>query len=117
MMVKIWDKDNFLLLGLLVITFVLVYYSPDIIITRVAFLLFLIPLYFSKKDYIWLAWIFIIVDAPGYLFKGGLLNDPNRIPVYPLISSISISFFDLAILILIIKCMFSEADKRKMLVD
>lgn len=93
---------------LLLLTFFLIYFSPYLIINRIIFLLLLIPIYKSKKDYLWIAWLFILFDAPGYLFKGGLLNDPHRIPIYPIISSISITFYDLAILVLLIKAILKK---------
>jgi hypothetical protein len=99
----IWDDDNNKFTLLLVITFVLVYFSPSVVLTRISFLFFLPLIFNSKKDYIWMAWLFIIVDAPGYLFQGGRLSDLHRIPLYPLFSSVSIDFYDLVLATYILK--------------
>lgn len=98
-----WKKDNNLLVLLLLFTFLVVYYSPNVNITRILFLLLLVPLYNSRRDYLWLAWVFILFDAPGYLFKGGQFADVQRIPIYPIMANISISFFEIALFVLFLK--------------
>jgi len=94
---SIWDKDNTLIFILLLGTFVVVYFIPVVILKRILFLALLPVIYKTKKDYFWLAWLFILFDAPGYLFKGGSIDDFERIPAYTLASSISISFYELVI--------------------
>ncbi len=106
--IKVWDKENTLFAVNLLITFVVVYFSPTILFTRLVFFMYLIIIFLSKKDYFWLAWVFIIVDAPGYLFKGYQIADPQRIPAYPISSSISLSFFDLLIIMYLLKLLTSN---------
>lgn len=110
---RIWDKDNTLFLWILIITFLLVYYSPSVTITRFAFLFFLPFIYSSRKDYIWIAWLFVIVDGPGYLFQGSMFSDPHRIPIYPLFASISISFYDLLLFTYIFKIIVKKRYRVK----
>lgn len=100
---NIWDSDNNRLFIILSITFISVYFFPGVIYTRLFFLSFIPVIYFAKKDYLWLVWLFILFDAPGYLFSGGYIDDPNRIPSYPIVTDISISFYEIITFTLLIK--------------
>lgn len=108
---QIWDKTNNKMVGILFITFLLVYFSPSVTITRVLFFGILFSIFRSKNDYFWLAWFFIVVDAPGHLFSGGTLADIQRIPIYPIVPSFTISFFDLFILVYFVKAILKRKVK------
>lgn len=104
------DIVKFLLL--IGVTIILVYYLPSPIYTKIAFLFFLPLIFYSKENFLWLAWFFIIIDAPGLLFKGGLVDDPNRIPLYTLTAGISISFTELFITVYLLKIFTKYRNKK-----
>ncbi|EMS77656.1 hypothetical protein [Desulfotignum phosphitoxidans] len=91
---KLYLKDFYLLIVLLFFSFFSVYYMP-VMFNRIAFLIILVATFRTKFDYVYLVWFFIINDAPARLFSAGALDDVGRIPLYPLVSGISISFQDL----------------------
>lgn len=101
---KIWDRDNTNLLILFGITFVSVYYLPAGL-TKLIFLVFLYRAYKTKNDYFWLAWLFIMVDAPGRLFSASGLHD-LRIPIYTFLPGMSIEFEELLLFMYIAKHYF-----------
>ena len=78
---------------LLVYSFIVVYYVGGAL-ADVLFLPLLILAYHSPKKYLWLVWFLIINDAPGRLFSASGVND-LRIPLYTIVSGISVSFQDL----------------------
>ena len=95
------NRDIYLLIALLLISFFSVYYLPSLI-NRIVFLLLLISAIRSRYDYVYLVWFFIINDAPGRLFSGGTF-DAVRIPLYPILPGVSISFQELFILFYLLK--------------
>lgn len=94
-------KDYQLLIALLLISFVSVYFTPAMF-NRLAFLVILAAAYRTRGDYVYLVWFFIINDAPGRLFSAGTF-EAARIPLYPIMGGISISFQELFILLYIFK--------------
>lgn len=100
-MVKLLKKDSNLLILLLIISFVSVYYLP-MTVNQIIFLVILASTYFTKLDYVYLVWFFIINDAPGRLFSGGRIGD-IRLPLYSIVPGFSFSVQDIFILIYIIK--------------
>jgi len=111
--IKVWDYENNYFILLFIATTLLVYFSPSVLITRFIFLIILIIIYNSKNDYFWLAWLFVIVDAPGHLFSGNYLEDTKRIPVYPLFQAVSISFYDLLIAVYFFKALARKRNPVK----
>lgn len=99
---NIWSKDNNRMMLLLFISIIAVYYLP-FRLNQLIFLVFLFIAYRSKKDYFWIAFFFILLDAPGRLFQGGALTDLHRTPFYPIIPGVSLSFNDLFILMYLFK--------------
>jgi len=94
-------KDTLLIISLLSISFVSVYFFQAWI-NRFVFLLILLAAYRTKLDYVYLVWFFIINNAPGRLFSAGAFGD-IRIPIYPIIPGISLSFQDLFLILYLIK--------------
>ena len=79
-----------------------VYYAPSFI----NYVFFLIPLalfWFSKKDYFWFAYFFVLINSPAYFFYESSGQAANRLPLYSLTSGISFSVFDLFVILSIIK--------------
>lgn len=102
--------DYQLLLFLFFVSFVSVYFLP-VMFNRVIFLLILVAAYRTKLDYVYLTWFFIISDAPGRLFSSGSLEATARIPLYPVISGVSMGFLELFIIIYLIKYLKSKKPK------
>jgi len=92
----------FQLLFLLVLSAILVYYTPASI-NRIIFLLFFIPVWYSKKDFFWFAFVLILIEAPGGLFSGGLVGDQYRLPIYNLFPKVSFSFQEVYLVIILLK--------------
>ena len=101
MKTRILQKDTLILIALIIISFFSVYFMP-VLVNRLIFLIILFVAYRTKYDYIYLTWFFIINDAPGRLFSGAAIGDV-RIPLYSIISGVSLSFQDLFIILYIIK--------------
>ncbi len=93
------------LLLYLFIAFILIYYTGARL-SRLAFLIILPVVWFSKRDYFWLVFFFILMEMPGGLFSGGERDDPQRLPIYSLIPGISFSIQELYILTLLAKSLF-----------
>jgi len=99
---NIWSKDNNQIMLLFLISIVSVYYLP-FKVNQIVFLVYLFFAYKSKKDYLWIAFFFILIDAPGRLFEGGVITDIHRIPFYPIIAGITLSFEELFIFMYLLK--------------
>jgi hypothetical protein len=93
------------------ISIISVYYLP-FRLNQLIFLVYLLLAYRSKRDYFWLAFFFILIDAPGRLFQGGALTDLHRIPFYTITSGVSLSFDDLFILMYFFKTMVMKRKYR-----
>lgn len=99
---KIWDKDNNIFLLLFLFAASTIYFLPPAL-SKIIYLGFLIFAYRSKRDYIWLAFLFVLYDTPNYFFFGGLVDDPSRVPIYQLTKGISFTFQDLLIITIVFK--------------
>lgn len=95
-------NDYIVLFVSLGVAFVFVYFIPAAL-NRVLFFIFIYLFYKSDKDYLWLAFILIIMEQPGGLFGGGERTDVMRIPVYSLGANFSISFQQIFIFTALIK--------------
>ena len=98
---KLWEFDLIQLVILLAVTFFSVYYTPPVV-NRLVFLVFLPLAYRSNKDFLWLAWFFIIIDAPGRLFSATAADD-LRIPLYSLAGGVSLEFSELFLFTYLLK--------------
>lgn len=95
-------KEPIALFIYLIAATILVYYVP-VGLNRLLFLLFLILFYRSKKNYLWIAFLFIIIEQPGGLFSGGLRNDQLRLPIYSIMPGFSFAFEQLFVLTALVK--------------
>lgn len=100
-------KLFFQLILLIILSVFLVYYIP-VAFNRLLFLLFFIPIWRSKKDFFWFAFVMVILDSPGGLFSGGALNDPYRLPIYNFAPGISFNFQEIYLFILVLKGVFKK---------
>lgn len=92
----------FMLVMLLIVSVLLIYFVPASL-NRVVFLFLLVPIWFSKSDYFWYAYVLLVLEQPGGLFSGGIVDDPYRLPIYNLYSGVSFSFIELYIFLIILK--------------
>lgn len=104
---KIWDNENSRFLLLLLILAFLIYFTPPII-SKIGFLLILPIAFRSKRDYFFIALLFILIEKPGGFFYGALRNDPSRTPLFTITAGFSIAFEELMILMLFIKVFFKK---------
>lgn len=99
---NIWDEDNYQFLFILIISAFLIYVSgPQI--SRIGHVFLLLAAYKSNKNYIWIAFLFVLYDTPNYFYFGGTADDPVRVPIYSLGKNLSLTFQDLLMFILLIK--------------
>ena len=103
----IWSRDNTKLLLAFIFTVIIVYIFPKLgvpqILIKLLFLLLLFIIFNSKNDIFWLSWFFIISDAPGRLFTLSSGGTIYRLPMYTLMSGISLGFNELFLIMYIIK--------------
>ncbi len=104
---KILNNDNILAALLLLLTIGVVYYTPYLF-SQIYFIILIYFAYQSDKNYFWIAFFFILLDAPGRLFLGGLEEDIRQIPNYTLPGGLSIAFTDIMTLVLFTKALKSE---------
>lgn len=114
-----WSKDNNLLFVLLFFASFLIYFVPQLI-TRFVFLFFLVLAYRSNKDYLWIAFLFILLETPGGFFYGGILVDQHRVPLYTIVPGISLRFEEFFIMAFLFKAFSKKSQiyftyKRDML--
>lgn len=84
-------NDYYILFLALGATIVFEYYVPQSI-NRILFFIFIYLFYKSEKDYLWIAFIFIIIESPGGLFGGGSRTEAMRMPIYSIIPKFSFTF-------------------------
>ena len=82
--------------------FVFVYFIPAVL-NRFLFFIFIYLFYKSDRDYLWIAFIFIIMESPGKLFAGGSVTEQIRIPIYNIAPGISVTFTQIFILTALVK--------------
>lgn len=80
---KIWDKNNWELLAVLLYCFVLAYFAPAGF-SRIGFLPLLWFAYRSNNNALWLILLLVFIDSPAYFFYGGERSAVGRTPIYPL---------------------------------
>ncbi len=103
------DTRNIILafLGTVLVVYLLPRLGLPIIINQVVFLLLIAFTFNSKDDIFWLAWYFIIANAPGNLFIGSTTSLYN-IPVYRLLPGVVLTFRELFNIMYIIKILRSR---------
>ena len=101
-----WKTDILRLSMLLGIAFVSAYFTNRSV-NLLVFTGFLIAAYRSKYDYLWLAWFFILIDAPGKLFSA---QDSGwmRMPLYSLGAGLSFEFQEVFLFMYIAKAYLSN---------
>jgi hypothetical protein len=96
---------------LLVFTILVVYFSPNLI-SQFIFVVFLAMFYNSKKDFFWIAFVFVLYVEPNGFFSGELLSEFQRIPVYNLGGKLALDFYDFFFLAVFLKILFRKRWKK-----
>ncbi len=102
------NKDFIQLLLLLVVAIFVVYFTSGIV-ARLFFLVLLPFVWFSKRDYFWFAFFFLLLNQPGGLFSGGDLMDEKRLPLYKLGPGLSLMITDLYFLLIFVKAFVNRS--------
>ena len=109
---SIWSKENTLFLLTFVLSVVIVYIFPHLgipqLLIKVIFLLLLLAIFRSKNDVFWLAWFFVVINAPGRLFTVGYRTTVYRLPLYSLGPGISTGFEELFLIVYLIKFLLKK---------
>ena len=91
-----------------------VYFAPAIL-NQLFFIIILVFIWNSKKNYFWFALIFAICSKPGLLFFGRPPFDIHIIPYYTFTKGISFSFFELFFILVLFKAILSGNLKKPLL--
>ncbi len=109
-----FKTDSVKFYALLVFTIFIVYYTPDVV-SQVIFIVFLILFFNSKKDFFWIAFIFILYVEPNGLFSGRLFAEFQRIPVYSFGKKFTFAFFELFFIAMFLKVLMKSRKKKLVL--
>ncbi len=107
------NKEFFELLLYLTVAVVLIYYVPAPF-NKILFLGLLPLAWRTKRDYLWLAFFFVVEDTPSGLFSGGLVGDPYRLPIYNLMPDISFTIREIYLLLILVKVLFKPVYKQNL---
>ncbi len=109
---SIWSKENTLFLLTFLFTVVAVYIFPHLDIPQLLikgiFLLLLFVVFRSKNDVFWLAWFFVVINAPGRLFSIGYSSTIYRLPLYRLGPGVATGFEELFLIIYFLKFLLKK---------
>jgi hypothetical protein len=105
---SVFNGDMIRFFLLLVFSVTIVYFTP-VILSRIFFLILLLFIFISKKDYFWVAFLFVLNDAPGRLFSN--FDNPDAMDYTTVAKSLPffefggmrVSFLDLFMLVLLLK--------------
>lgn len=100
--IKIFGTDFKLLLALLLLSFLVSYFTPKIL-TQVFFLGTLVAFFRSSKSYFWLAYFIVLFSAPFGLFSESQRAIQTGIPLFTVLPGISLNYFQLFALVALIK--------------
>ena len=91
-------------LGVLIVSAFVIYFLGEMI-TQLYFIVLLGIIWRSRKDYFWVAIIFIMLNYPGGLFHGGTNKDATQsLPIYVL-GPISFQFSQLFAMLIFVKAL------------
>jgi hypothetical protein len=97
-------RDIGLLLILLTSSVYVVYFNSQNI-ARVYFLFLLFLFIFTKKDYVWFAYFFIIAQGPGYFFSDLAASSQYRLPFYTFSAGFSFTPIDIFVVVAFLKAL------------
>jgi hypothetical protein len=97
-------KDIFGIISLFFLSVLFVYFLPQSL-SKIFFLGLIIAFWFSKKDYFWFAFFFILAQAPAYFFYDYGATAQYRLPLYKVLPRFSFGPLDFFVILAIIKAM------------
>jgi len=104
-------REILLMASLLFASFYVVYMaSTDI--SRVFFLLLIVTFLFTKQNYFWFAYFFILVQGPGYLWADYSGISLHRLPMYTPVAGMTFTPIDIFVLFAFVKAMFTGRKVR-----
>jgi len=104
-------RDLFLLIILFAISVYLVYFTSQSF-ARLFFLALLLTFFFSRKDYIWFAFFFILAQGPGYFFADYSGLSLQRLPLYTFVAGMSFTPIDLFVFLALVKALIKGKGTR-----
>ena len=107
---KVWSFDNTKLVVLLFITIFVVYMQPAL--SHLYFIVLVLLAYRSNNSYFWLAFIFVLLQAPGGLFSAGARDDMQRLPLFSLGPGLSFTTFEIFMVVLLFKALLMRSEKE-----
>jgi hypothetical protein len=112
----LWTKENTHLAIAFLLSTILVYWFPRLgitnAITMMAFLGSLVLVFNSKNDSFWLAWFFLMMNAPGRLFSSTSGMTQFRLPLYNLAPGVSLGFPELFLAAYILKLVIRKGNRN-----
>jgi hypothetical protein len=109
---KIWDKENSILILLFIISIFVVYFLPFVVSIAFFFIFLSIISFNSNKDYFWIAFFFLILDPPGQLFDTIQPLSSKQIPFIPLVARQVVNFKEIIPFIFLIKAILIKGIKK-----
>jgi len=94
----------------LLVSVYFVYFSKPLY-RDVFFLIPLILFWYSKKNYFWFAYFFILLNEPGWFFFTTSIKELHRLPYYTVLPSMSFTLIDLFVILALVKAIIKG--KRK----
>jgi hypothetical protein len=99
-------KEEIALILLFLYAIVATYYVPSGF-SKILFLALPALFWFSKKDYFWFAFFFVIIQEPGWLFSGSAREALHRLPLYTFLPGMALSVVDIFVVLALIKALVS----------
>jgi hypothetical protein len=113
---KVLPQSDFVAFIVLFIASVFIIYFLPVFVVRIFFFLTLLIFWRSKKDYLWFAFIFLLLEQPAGIFSGGLVSDTHRLPLYTISAGVSFTVYELFIITAFIKALV-KGIRRKMFLN
>jgi hypothetical protein len=77
------------------------------------FPLFIVAFWFSKKDFFWIAFFFVLAESPASFFSDWSRDALHRIPMYTFLPGLSFSILDLFVVVALLKS-FLKGTREKL---
>jgi len=104
---KKYIKEFLLFVGLYIISIYIMYFTTKPI--QLAFIIVLLLVFIrSKNNYFWLAFFFILFQAPAGIFSGGMSDFYGRLPLFTLLTGASFTTIEIFVFIAFIKALLMK---------
>jgi hypothetical protein len=95
-------KDIFGIIILFVLSILFVYFLPQAF-SKVFFLGLIVAFWFSKRDYFWFAFFFILAQGPAWFFSDFSATAQFRLPLFSFLPHLSFSPLDFFVIVALLK--------------